>query len=128
MSFLKKLGEVLAIASSEIVGIGPLVIPLFGNKSNKVEQRILTTATDLTSIGSVVLSMEVALAGKTGADKLAGATNLVGPIIRTSQLVAGKKIADEAMMQKGIAEVTQGMVDILNSLHENSISKEVKVP
>src|SRR6266404_359346 len=50
------------------------------NKKEKIGQGIVTTATDLTVIGSVVVQMEVALAGKTGADKLAGAINLVGPI------------------------------------------------
>src|SRR5690242_14864976 len=124
MSFLKKLGLILAQIGATAVGIGPIITPLFGSGSGKVSQGITTVTNDLTTIASLIVQIEVALQGKTGPEKFQAALNLVGPIIRTSQLVSGKKIADEALLQKGITEVTQGVVDVLNSLHQESVNKE----
>lgn len=126
MSFLKKLGLVLTQVGATAVGLGPIVAPLFGSGAGKVVQGISTVSNDLTTIASLIVQVELALQGKTGPEKFQAALNLVGPIIKTSQLVAGKKIADEALLQKGITEVTQGVVDVLNSLHQESVSKEVK--
>jgi len=126
MSFLKKLGQIFATIASTALGIGPLVSPLFGSKGDKVAGDIAIVANDLTLIGGVIVQVETALQGQTGVDKFRAAVALVGPIIRTSQIVSGKKIADPVLMQKGIEEVTQGMVDILNSIHSDSVSTEVK--
>lgn len=126
MSFLKKLGQILATVTATAVGIGPIITPLFGSGAGKVGAGIATVVNDLTAIASLIVQVEVALQGKTGPEKFQAALNLVGPVIRTSQLVAGKKIADEALLQKGIQEVTQGVVDILNSIHQESVSKEIK--
>lgn len=123
MSFLKKLGVILANVAGIAAGIGPIVAPLLGNKGTIVG----TVTNDLTTIASMISQVEVALQGKTGADKLAAAIALVGPVIAASQAVSGKKIADPAGFQKGIAEVTQGMVDVLNSLHEDGVKAEVQV-
>jgi hypothetical protein len=126
MSFLKKLGQILATVTATAVGIGPIITPLFGSSAGKVGAGIATGVNDLTAIASLIVQVEVALQGKTGPEKFQAALNLVGPVIRTSQLVSGKKIADEILLQKGIAEVTQGMVDVLNSIHAESVNKEVK--
>jgi hypothetical protein len=128
MSFLKKLGEVLLTAGASAVGFGPLIAPLFGSGGAKVGQEIAAVSNDLTSIGSTVIQIEVALNGKSGAEKLAAAVNLIGPIIRTSELVAGKQIADPALLTKGIQEITQGVVDVLNSVHADSVKTVVKAP
>lgn len=128
MSFLKKLGIVLANVATTAIGIGPIVAPLFGvGGSGKVTGVIGTVTNDLTMIGSLIAQVETIYAGQdgTGAQKLKAAIALVGPVIRTSQLVSGKKIADPALMQKGIDEVTQGVADILNSLHADSVSTEI---
>jgi hypothetical protein len=126
MSFLAKLGKVLAAVATTALGIGPIVSPLFGSKGDKVAGDIATIANDLTLIGGVIVQVETALQGQAGADKFKAAIALVGPIIKTSQLVSGKKIADPAMLQRGIEEVTQGVVDILNSIHQDSVKTEVK--
>jgi hypothetical protein len=126
MSFLKKLGMVLAQVGATAVGIGPIITPLFGSSSSKAAQTFSTVTNDLTTIASLIVQVEVALQGKAGPEKFQAALNLVGPIIKTSQLVSGKKIADETLLQKGITEVTQGVVDVLNSLHQESVNKEVK--
>jgi len=125
MSFLKKLGQVLATVGATALGVGPLVAPLFGSKGNQVSGGIPTAINDLTAISSVVIQIETALQGQAGADKFKAAVALVGPIIKTSQMVSGKKIADPDLLDKGIQEVTQGVVDVLNSLNADSISTEV---
>jgi phage-related tail protein len=125
MSFLKKLGQVLATVGATALGVGPLVAPLLGSKGNQVSAGISTAINDLTAISTVVIQIETALQGQAGADKFKAAVALVGPIIKTSQIVSGKKIADPALLDKGIQEVTQGVVDVLNSLDADSVSSEV---
>lgn len=122
MSFLKKLGQAIAIAGTTAQAVGPIVAPMLGNKGEKV----LSTITDLTAIGTTILQVEVMFAGKTGPEKFAAALTQIGPMIRTSGLVAGRKIADENMMQKGINGIAQGVVDVLNSLSAESVKTEIK--
>ena len=126
MSFLKKLGMVVAQVSALALGIGPLVSPLFGSKGDKVGGDIATVANDLTLIAQVVVQIETALQGQTGADKRRAAIALIGPIIKTSQIVSGKKIADAALLETGIGQITDGVVAVLNSIHEESIKTEIK--
>ena len=38
MSFLKKLGQILATVGATAVGIGPLVTPLFGSRAARQHQ------------------------------------------------------------------------------------------
>jgi hypothetical protein len=126
MSFLKKLGMVVAQVGALALGIGPLVSPLFGSKGDKVGGDIATVANDLTLIAQVVVQIETALQGQTGADKRRAAIALIGPIIKTSQIVSGKKIADAALLETGIGQITDGVVAVLNSIHEESIKTEIK--
>lgn len=126
MSFLKKLGQFIATAGAMALGIGPLVSPLFGSKGDKIGGDINTVANDLTLIAQVVVQIETALQGQAGADKRRAAIALIGPIIRTSQIVSGKKIADAALLEAGIGKITDGVVDVLNSIHEESVKTEIK--
>ncbi|HJZ83501.1 MAG TPA: hypothetical protein VKD91_24235 [Pyrinomonadaceae bacterium] len=129
MSFLKKLGQVLATVGAGALGVGPMVAPLFGSKGTQVAGQVAgfvgTAVNDFTAISSVIVQIETALQGKSGPDKLQAAIALVGPIIKTSQIVSGKKIADPALLDKGIMGVTNAMVDILNSIHPDSVNSEV---
>lgn len=113
MTFLKKLGLILLKGAAFAAGLAPLVAPILGAKVAAV---VGTVANDFTLIGSKVVEIEAALEGKTGVEKFQAARALVGGIIRTSELVSGKEIADEVVFQKGVDEVTQGVVDILNSI------------
>jgi hypothetical protein len=126
MSFLKKLGQVAAQVGALALGIGPLVSPLFGSKGDQVGGHINTLSNDLTLIGQVIVQIETALQGQTGADKRKAAIALIGPIIKTSQIVSGKKIADAALLDTGIGQITDGMVAILNAIHEDSVKTEIK--
>ena len=118
LTFLKKLGAILANAAGIFAGIGPIIAPYLGSDANKYVGGVVN---DLTSIGQVVLQVEAVIQTPgSGADKLKAATPLVIQILKTSQLVSGKQIADEALFEKGAAEVTQGVVDILNSIHPDA--------
>lgn len=127
MSFLKKLGQVAATIGATALGIGPLVAPLFGSKGDRVSGEVNTIGNDLTLIGQTVVQIETALVGQTGADKRKAAIALIGPIIMTSQMVSGKRIADPALLQTGIGQITDGVVAVLNSLHEESVKTEIKL-
>jgi hypothetical protein len=56
----------------------------------------------------------------TGAQKLAASAPLVANILKTSELVSGKKIADEVLFMQGATDITSGMAKILNSLHPDA--------
>lgn len=104
------------------VGIGPILQPLVG--SGKSGAVIGTAVNDLTAIGSTIVQIETAFAaipGATGAQKLQAAVPLIGNIIRTSELVVGKKIANDALFAQAVTEFAQGMVDLLNSIHADEV-------
>lgn len=118
MTFLKKLGQILISLAGVAAGIGPIIIPFLG--SGKAAQVAGTAVNDLTAVASTVVQIETAFAaipGTTGAQKLAAAIPLVGNIIKTSELVAGKKIKNEALFTQAIQEYTQATVDLLNAIH-----------
>lgn len=125
MTFLKKLGVLLVNLAGIAAGVGPLLTPFLG--SGKVAAGVGTVVNDLTAIGSTVVQIETAFAGlppgTTGAQKLAAAVPLVGNIIKTSELVAGKKIKNEALFTQAITEYTQATVDLLNSIDESEATK-----
>ncbi|MBO0887486.1 hypothetical protein J2P12_00135 [Candidatus Bathyarchaeota archaeon] len=118
-SFLKKLGQIIANVAGVAAGVGPIVIPFLG--AGKAPAVAATGINDLTSIGSLVVQIEAAFAaipGSTGAQKLQAAVPLVANIVRTSEMLAGKKIHDETLFTKGCTEITQGVVDLLNSIDQ----------
>ena len=118
MTFLKKLGTILLNVAGIATGVGPIIMPFLGSgKAAQVEGKVVN---DLTSIGSLIVQIETAFAavpGSTGAQKLQAATPLVANVIRTSEMVSGKKIANEALFMQAVTEYTQATVDLLNSIH-----------
>jgi hypothetical protein len=126
MSFLKKLGQVALQIGATAIGVGPLIAPLFGSKGDQVTGHINTISNDLTLIAQIVVQIETALQGQTGADKRKAAIALIGPIIKTSQMVSGKKIADPVLLETGIGQITDGVVAVLNSIHEESVKTEIR--
>jgi hypothetical protein len=117
LTFLKKLGQVLATVAGEVTGIEPLIMPFLGSgKASQVAQTVVTDVNDLTAMGQQVVTIETALQGKPGSDKLTAVIPLITNIVKTSELVAGKKILDEALFIKGCTWMSQGSVDVLNSL------------
>lgn len=120
MTFLKKLGQILVNLAGIAIGIGPIITPFLG--SGKVAAGATIAVNDLTAIGSTIVQIETAFAavpGSTGAQKLQASIPLVGNIIKTSELVSGKKIANEALFTTAIQEYAQATVDLLNSIDHN---------
>lgn len=119
LTFLKKLGQILLNVAGVATGIGPIISPFIGSSASKV---ITTGTNDLTSIAQLVVTVETAFAasGGTGVDKLKALIPLVQNIVKTSEVVSGKKIADDVLFTKGCQEIGQGMVDVLNSIHPDS--------
>lgn len=119
MTFLSKLGQFLAKAVALAVGIGPLITPYLGSKSGAA---VSTVVNDLTSIGQVVVQAEAMIqTSGSGSAKLAAAAPLVQQIIQTSELVSGKKIANEALFTASCQQITSAVVGILNSLDQNAV-------
>ena len=122
MTFLKKLGQVLLKIVGIAAGVGPIITPFLG--SGEASKVVTAGVNDLTAIGQVVVQIETAFAAipnATGAQKLQAAIPLVGNIIKTSELVINKKIANEALFTQAIQEYAQATVDLLNSLHEDGV-------
>lgn len=118
LTFLKKLGIILAKVGAVAAGVYPLVQPMLG--SGKAAAVTTTVVNDFTLIMQRVVEIETALQGKPGTEKLSAAIPLIKNIVATSEAVAGKKIANEPLFDKGCEEVTQGVVDILNSIHPDA--------
>jgi hypothetical protein len=122
MTFLKKLGQVLLKVVALATGIGPVILPFLG--SGEVKEYAGKGLNDLTAIGQVIVQIETAFAAipnSTGAQKLQAAIPLVANIIKTSELVAGKKIANEGMFTQAVTEYAQATVDLLNAIHPDEV-------
>jgi hypothetical protein len=125
MTFLKKLGQILATVFSGFLSAAPIVGPLltgFLGSNAKAASTVTTIINDLTSIGQVVVQTEAILQGDgNGAQKLAAATPLVANIVQTSELVSGHKIVNEALFIAGCQKITSGVADVLNSLDSSKL-------
>lgn len=120
MTFLKKLGVILARVFEIVSGVGPIIEPLLG--SSAAARTATTAVNDLTAIGQVVVQVETAIQTPgSGPVKLAAAIPLVANIVKTSELVAGHQIANESLFIQGCTELAQGVVDILNSLSGDNV-------
>jgi len=115
MNFLKKLGTILANVAGIAVGIGPIITPFLG--SGKAGSIASTTTNDLTLIAQLVLQAEAMMQQTPGAQRMTAVLPLITNVIKTSELVSGKKIADEATFNKGCQEVAQGVFDVLSGIH-----------
>lgn len=116
LTFLKKLGQILANADGIAAGIGPFIKPFLG--SGEAAKYVGTAVNDLTQIAGVVTTVEAIIQTPgSGATKLAAAVPLVQQIITSSELVAGKKVANNDLFVKACQEFTQATVDLLNSIH-----------
>jgi len=117
VTFLKKLGMVIVDGAAIAVGLQPIIQPMLGS----AKPAVTTVTNDLSSIAQLVTMIETALHGQAGTAKLQALIPLVKSVISTSELVSGKKIANEALFTQGCTEVGQGVVDILNSISQNEV-------
>jgi hypothetical protein len=118
-SFLKKAGQVLSSGLAVLSFVFPVLRPLMG--SGVLAGEITTGVNDFTAIGTQIITIETALQGKTGPEKLAAASTLVAGIVRTSELVTGHKIANEAEFIAGCQDLTNATVRIMNSLDASAV-------
>jgi hypothetical protein len=120
MKFLKVLGTILSRGLGIFLGIEPLLTPFIGS-ANGTPAKVIN---DLTSVGQIVVQAEALIQGEgLGATKLAAATPLVANVVRTSELVSGRKIENEAEFIAACQKITSGVADVINSLHH-----DLKVP
>lgn len=123
VSILKKIGTVIvdgAAIGSEIMGF-PFVSQLLTGLNPKISGTVTTVTSDLNTIAGIITTAEAmfpSVAGaKTGSQKLAAVTPVVQNALQawaTSNL-PGKKSKDPALFTKAAGEISQGMVDLLNS-------------
>src|ERR1700720_2033755 len=124
MTFLAKLGSFLARGIAILTGLTPLISPLFGSKAQQATNVSGTIVNDLTAVGQVVVSAEAILGAGTGPAKLAAAAPLVANIVKTSELVSGHKIANEALFIQGCTDLTNAVAEILNSLDAGAVQSQ----
>jgi hypothetical protein len=113
VNFLAKLGKFIAEGVLVLSGLGPVVGQFFGSKSGAM---VGTVVQDLTSIGGVVVMAEAMMGPGGGPLKLSAATPPVANIIKTSELVNGHKIINQALYLEGCTDITSGTAKVLNSL------------
>lgn len=120
MTFLKKLGLALAKGLQIAAAVGGVALPFFGN--SKAAQVAGVVESDFVQAGSIITGVEAVLQTPgSGAQKLAAATPLMASFIKSTELVAGKKIANEALFIQGSGKMSDGMADILNSLDQSEV-------
>lgn len=122
VTFLSKLGSVLAKGLAVFTGVWPLVSPYFGSNT-KIQQAVSTGVNDLTAIGQIVVQAEAIIQTPgSGAQKLAAAAPLVANVIKTSEMISGHQIANEKQFIQGCTDLTSAVAEILNSLSPNSVN------
>ncbi len=115
MSWLKKIGEGVKIASAIVPGYGPLIAALIpGTRDDKIIAQVNDT---LGAVGGIVIQAEAfgAALSLTGEDKLKGAIGSAAQIVLQSSLMAGQAPQDPAMFLDGVKDLTSGIAKILNS-------------
>jgi hypothetical protein len=82
---------------------------------------------DLTNIGQIVVQAEALIQTPgSGPAKLAAAAPLVANIVKTSELVSGHQIANEALFIQGCTDITHAVAEILNSLSAQNVQAQGK--
>lgn len=120
-SALSKVGKVALEVTKQLPVYGPIVTALIpGKKDDEILQTVMPT---FELIGTAIEQAErfgTAL-GLTGADKLKAAAVEVGQLVLSSALLAGKKIQDPVLYQRGCTKIADGMADIHNSIHPDGV-------
>ena len=120
MGLLTKIAQ---IAAKIVIGIdtfGPLAKSV---ANDKYDRYIDVVADYTTKAADVVVQAEIfgnALA-LSGQDKLKAATPAMAQLILKSDLMVGQKIKNPVLFEKGVASITSGFADVLNSLDESGV-------
>lgn len=118
MTFLKKLGQILAKATAVVVGIEPL-LPLLNRPAVTAAGAVVEDK--LNQIAGIVVTTEAVGASLqlSGPQKLTAAAPLVAQAVRQSAILAGRPIANAQLFDDSILQLTSAVVGILNSLHDD---------
>lgn len=121
MTFLKKLGQVIAKATAVVVGIEPL-LPMLNRPAVTAAGAVVEDK--LNQIAQAVVTAEAigAALQLSGPQKLTAASPLVSQLVRQSSLLAGRPIANAQLFDDSIAQLTSAVVGILNSLHGDVVT------
>lgn len=117
VSFLKKAGQMIVNAVGIVEGLGPIftvALPAFASGIGG------TAISDLEKVKQIILNVESVgvVTGLSGPQKFAAAVPQVSNVLQVALSLAGSKdpIANGTLFNQAAAEITQGMVDLLNSL------------
>lgn len=120
MTFLKKLGQIIATGVELVTGFAPILTALHPSTTPVVT----TVQNDLSAISQIVVQAEAlgAALGLNGPDKLRAATGPVVQILMQSELIAGKPMSDTAAQALNTAaqQIINGVVTVLNAVHESA--------
>lgn len=115
MSFLKKVGIVLAKATQIVLGVGPLVVP------QEHQGKVTLIADKLSEVMQVVIHAEAFgnVLGIPGTEKARAIAPAVAQIILSSAIVGDRKVANSALFLEGSQELGGAVAKILNSLKDD---------
>jgi hypothetical protein len=113
MTFLKQLARVIVQGMKIVVGL-----QTSGVFQRYDSEKVAHVIGDLQAIEQIVVQTEVfgQVLNTPGADKLRAASAMAGQYLLTSSLLAGRKVENPALLEEGIAEITEGVVKVLNAL------------
>lgn len=113
--WLKNFGELAKAGAAIIPILGPIAATFIPGK--KDDQLIAKITDSLDEVTKIVMHMEMAGAalGLKGEDKLKGAIPAVAQILLQSTIMAGQAPGNQALFMEGVADITNGMVKILNA-------------
>jgi hypothetical protein len=131
VSFLKKLGQIVAAGAQVAETILPALAPFINlaipaSKQANALAVETTIGNDLNSIFAAVTAAESAGAvlgnpGLTGAQKAAMAGAYIGPIFLNAEALAGQKVANPAAANAAFVTIAGGIADFLNSLDGSAL-------
>jgi hypothetical protein len=117
MTWLKKVGQFLAQGVERAAEFFPFLSPLAVLLPQGGQKAVQAIGTDLGALQNIVVAVEtVNQAPGSGAQKLAAAIPLVTTFIKNSEVMIGKKVANEALFAQACQEFAQATVDLLNSI------------
>lgn len=117
MTFLKKLGTILAKATSIWFGLSGALGAAYPNATGaivKIDSEISLIAQEVVRVEAIGQVLNTP-----GTDKYKAVAPLIAQLILQSPFMAGKKIKDEAGWLKGCSEIGGGFADCLNALEEH---------
>lgn len=124
-SWLKKYGLTILQDIGIVLGFVPQITQATNSNSNQTVKKVSDT---LTGIAGIIQTVEAAFAAAFGTSAQTGAAKLQAVEPQVSKLIqewlaadfpGTAKIGNQTLFAQGVTEISQGVVDILNSLSNN---------